>query len=59
MLLSASRGELAKIRAIRKLAEHVGTPEGISYLLEEEYLEEQKTSVLSDKSDLKIAKSAA
>ena len=53
------QGELAKIRAIRKLAEHVGTPEGISYLLEEEYLEEQKTSVLSDKSDLKIAKSAA
>lgn len=38
------KGELAKKEAIRKLAEHDGTPEGVSYLMEGEYLEQNKST---------------
>ena len=41
-------GELAKNKAIRKLSEHDGTPEGISYLMEGEYLKQKKGAEYTD-----------
>lgn len=36
------RGEIAKVIALRKLSEHDGTPEGVSYLMEGDYQYENK-----------------
>lgn len=52
------QGELAKMRAVRKLAEHDATPEGISYLMEGKS-EDEMSQKLSDETGFVTVKSVA
>lgn len=53
------QGELAKIKAIRKLAEHDGTAEGISYLMEEEYMKAKKETESVETSSARLSEEKA
>lgn len=48
--VTVQQGELAKNVAIRKLSEHDGTPEGVTYLMEGDYQKQDKKGIESDDS---------
>lgn len=48
--ITVQKGELAKVAALRKLSEHDGTPEGVSYLMEGDYLHQNKKGAVYDDS---------
>ena len=48
------KGELVKNMSIRKLSEHDGTPEGVSYLMEGEFLEKHEVVKTNDSVSVSI-----
>lgn len=49
------QGELAKNTAIRKLTEHIKTPEAVSFLMEGEYMKDDKNAETADSASVPIS----